>query len=546
VYSGLGFDACSAPSQTAMTAWAAASPFHAVGVYLGGANMACTQPNLTAAWVSAQAAEGWHLIPTYVGLQAPGNGCGCAVISATNAAAQGTAAAQSAVLEAQALGLSTGNPIYYDMENYTRTTTASETVLTFLGAWTTALHEAGYSSGVYSSELSGVEDLVAQQGTGYAEPDDIWTANWNGQQTTTDADIPVTEWADNQRLHQFLGGHTDDYGGASISIDSDYLDGATAAPGAETVTTTIASAPIVTVRPQPNGTIRVTPSWHGESGVSSWVISAGSTATTLTDVASVSASHATYVSPDAEADFEVEALNAAGQELGVSGTAPTPSNVAVFGHTAFVARRGPGGLPVRCNLISACRVSTTIILGHRTIARTGLQGVPAGGGIVHFPLSSAAHALVDNAGNAGLTVTVTVHSSTGRSATRTMKLVRFTATGSGPRRLAGSSAAVRILGVTDFVSHGWTGGILVACRQSTPCTVTPTVSLAGTALATSTAQTIGAGEIGYLSFRMTAAGHARLMRALGNQLGVGLQVTSTATGLAGGSSAHALIALDAF
>ena len=47
VYTGLGFDACSTPCPTTMAAWAA-SPYRAIGVYIGGANRACSQPNLTA------------------------------------------------------------------------------------------------------------------------------------------------------------------------------------------------------------------------------------------------------------------------------------------------------------------------------------------------------------------------------------------------------------------------------------------------------------------------------------------------------------------
>ena len=35
-----------------MAAWAA-SPYRAIGVYIGGANRACSQPNLTSSWVSA-------------------------------------------------------------------------------------------------------------------------------------------------------------------------------------------------------------------------------------------------------------------------------------------------------------------------------------------------------------------------------------------------------------------------------------------------------------------------------------------------------------
>ena len=545
VYTGLGFDACSTPSQATMSDWAS-SPFRAIGVYLGGANMACNQANLTATWVAAQADAGWHLIPLYVGLQAPGNGCGCASISTTNAAAQGTAAAQSAIQEAAVLGLGAGNPVYYDMENYSRTTTASDAVLTFLGAWTSTLHAAHYRSGVYSSELSGIKDLVAEQGTGYAEPDDIWTANWNGQQSTIDGAIPSTDWAAHQRLHQYEGGHTDNYGGASISIDSDYVDAATASPGSGTVTTSIASAPSLAVRPQPDGTLRVSPTWRGQTGVSRWQVVAGASPTALATIGFAPAAKSTLVARDAYPYFQVEAYNAAGQELGLSGTVATPSHVAMFGRSAFVASRGPGGLPVECYGIPACRVSTTITSGHTRLAATGPERVPAGGGIVHFPLSGAVHRLVTRAGNAGLPVTVTVRSSTGRVATRTMKLVRFSASGRGPRRVAGSGAQLAILGVTDFVSHGWSGGILVACRRLTPCAATPAVRIGATRVATARAQTIGAGEIGYLSFQMTAAGHARLMRARGNQLGVSVSLGGSAAGLATPVSAHALIALDAF
>jgi hypothetical protein len=549
VFTGLGFDACSTPSPTTMSDWSA-SPFRAIGVYIGGTNMACSQNNLTSTWATTEADAGWHLIPIYVGLQAPNNGCGCAAISSstTTAASEGVAAAQSAVAEAQALGLDAGNPIYDDMENYTRTISASQAVLTFLQAWTTTLHSAGYLSGVYSSELSGIEDLVAEQGTGYTEPDDIWVANWNGQASTADAALPSTDWADNQRLHQYRGGHTDDYGGASISIDSDYLDAATASPGTGALTTTIAAAPSIGVDPQGDGTTDLAPSWSGQSGVAQWRILAGSSPTDLAEMITVAGSHHTVVTHNAEAYYQVQAFNSTGQELGSSGTMETRSHVAIFGHSAFVANHGPGGLPVECFGIGGCRVATTIRDAHKLLARTGYAKVAAGGGIDHFALSPAVHKLVAGAGNHGLAVTVTIRSSAGRSATRLIRLVRFTTSGAGPRRVTSesSSTALRILGGTDFVSHGWTGGILVACAQSTPCAATPSVSLRGHAIATARVQSIGAGEIGYLSFQMTAAGHRLLGRATGNQLGATVSVTTSGQGLNPGSKATALLALDSF
>ncbi|HJS96849.1 MAG TPA: glycoside hydrolase domain-containing protein [Solirubrobacteraceae bacterium] len=230
LYTGLGFDACSTPSTSAMSAWAA-SPYRAVGIYIGGANEACAQANLSATWVEQESAAGWVLLPIYVGLQAPNNGCGCASIVPAQASAEGTAAADDAVNQAEAVGLAPGNPIYDDMESYNRNATNTPAVLAFLSAWTTELHARGYASGVYSSATTGVTDLVQQYGTGYVEPDQIWNAEWNNQQTTTSAYLPSTDWVNHQRLHQYQGGHNATYGGVTINIDSDYVD-AGAASGA--------------------------------------------------------------------------------------------------------------------------------------------------------------------------------------------------------------------------------------------------------------------------------------------------------------------------
>jgi hypothetical protein len=227
VFSGLGFDACAAPSISRMSAWAV-SPYRAIGVYIGGSNMACTQPNLTPQWVALESAAGWHLIPTYVGLQAPVNSCGCAAIDPGAASAEGAAAATDAISNASELGIGAGNPIYADIEFYPRTQTNSATVLAYLSAWTTELHAHGYLSGVYGSSDSVVPDLVAERGTGYPEPDDIWFAQWNGEHTLGSAYIPATAWT-GERLHQYSGGHRASYRGVAMRIDSDAVDGATAA-----------------------------------------------------------------------------------------------------------------------------------------------------------------------------------------------------------------------------------------------------------------------------------------------------------------------------
>jgi hypothetical protein len=229
-YTGLGFDACTAPSPRSMSAWAE-SPYRAIGVYIGGLNRGCSQPNLTASWVAEQTAAGWALIPTYVGLQAPTSSCSsCAKLSTSAAAAttQGTEAATDAVDQARIAGIGEGSPIYFDMESYARTASASSATLTFLGAWTARLHALGYVSGVYSSSASGIADLASRIGSEYLQPDDLWVANWDGRANATGSYFPAGAWSEHQRIHQYLGGHDETYGGVTINIDNNYVEGATA------------------------------------------------------------------------------------------------------------------------------------------------------------------------------------------------------------------------------------------------------------------------------------------------------------------------------
>src|SRR5215471_12966187 len=67
---GDAFDTCEAPSLSDMSAWLNSS-FVSINIYIGGANRACGNGNLSSSWVSSVEAVGWKLIPTYVGLQAP-------------------------------------------------------------------------------------------------------------------------------------------------------------------------------------------------------------------------------------------------------------------------------------------------------------------------------------------------------------------------------------------------------------------------------------------------------------------------------------------
>ncbi len=228
---GMAFDACSAPSTTTMSAWRS-SPYAAVGIYIGGSMRACGDGYLNASWVSAVTRAGWGLIPIYVGPQAP---CvyqsGLATISTTTAAAQGSANAVDAVVQAKRFGLGTGSVIYYDLEAYaTGNASCTTAVLTFVTAWTAELRRQGYQSAVYGNPGSLMSDMsraVAAHNAAFTPPDQVWYADWNQLQDTVDSSsYPAFRdnyWA-GKRLHQYAGDHQETWGGRAVNIDSNWVD----------------------------------------------------------------------------------------------------------------------------------------------------------------------------------------------------------------------------------------------------------------------------------------------------------------------------------
>ncbi|GAA1616368.1 glycoside hydrolase domain-containing protein [Kribbella karoonensis] len=224
-YTGLAFDTCTAPTLAQLTAWKA-SPYRAIGIYVGGVNRTCAQPQLTPAWVSGATAMGWRLVPIYLGLQAP---CGTRryKMSTTSSNREAVREADDAVAKAKALGLLPGGAIYNDMENYDRTNTVCRNaVLHYLSAWTKELHLQRYVSGIYANLSSGALDLAAAyNSTSYARPDALWIARWDGNSALTGwAGVPNTFWAVGQRGKQYRGDHAESYGGVTLNIDNDRFD----------------------------------------------------------------------------------------------------------------------------------------------------------------------------------------------------------------------------------------------------------------------------------------------------------------------------------
>lgn len=226
-YTGLALDTCAAPALATMQAWAA-SPYRAVGVYIGGVNRTCGQPQLTADWVSEVSALQWRLLPIYKGLQPScgGKATDQKIIPA-QAASQGRAAADDAAGQAQALGMLSGSALYNDIENYSTTSVTCRTaVLTYLSAWTGELHSLGYLAGVYANLSSGAVDLSGvYTSASYDRPDALWVARYDGKAELTGwPGVPDHKWAAGQRAKQYRGSHNETYGGAAVSIDNSRLD----------------------------------------------------------------------------------------------------------------------------------------------------------------------------------------------------------------------------------------------------------------------------------------------------------------------------------
>jgi hypothetical protein len=216
------------------------SDYAAVGVYIGGVNAACAGGNLTAGWVKSVASTGWGLLPAYVGPQAPCWGAGSGVlISPGSAAAQGSAAAADAIGDARSLDLPAGSPIYYDMEAYNGGTSCTDAVLQFLGAWDRQVQAAGYVTGVYSSQDSGIVDMqsgAVKKMPGFTPPDAIWIALWDDVASLNDGTLT---WPLAERNKQYSGNVNATVGGITLNIDRDFVGGPLARlPRASSVTGT--------------------------------------------------------------------------------------------------------------------------------------------------------------------------------------------------------------------------------------------------------------------------------------------------------------------
>jgi len=229
-----GFDTCQDPSRAAMNAWWPNSPWWWVGAYIGGSEMACSQPNLSATWLNENRTTGWRFQFIWVGPQAPCSGFGVTFSSNTTTAnQQGQHEAAAARAKLVSLGVTNGakgSPITYDLEAFNASScNALAAAKAFVKGWVQGLHASpALSAGVYGSTCA--SELQSYAGAG--QPDYIWGANYDGnQRTSVMSCVSSSSWASHQRLKQYIGGHNETWGGVTMNIDTDCANGPMAPTG---------------------------------------------------------------------------------------------------------------------------------------------------------------------------------------------------------------------------------------------------------------------------------------------------------------------------
>ncbi|MDE9366220.1 DUF1906 domain-containing protein [Luteipulveratus sp. YIM 133132] len=353
-FAGWALDTCTAPTTAQISAWRV-SPYRAVGVYVGGANRTCAQPQLTASWVTAVARMGWRVIPVYMGLQAPCTYRPNAVkITPSSAASQGASQAADAVTRARALGMLPGSAIYGDMEHYNPADTACRTtVLTYLSAWTAELHRRGYVSGVYANLSSGAPALSqTYSSTAYARSDALWIARWDKSTALTGwAGVSDSAWTNGQRAKQYQGDHNETWGGVTLNIDSSRFDAPVATVAMPwTVTSSTAlngrtapssRAPIATSY-APRSTIWITCQTPGTTVGSTSVWDKLTNGTYVTDYYVSTASSTTYTSPLPRCAFPYQVTVAGLSRRAGPSTSYAVRGTLAAGALAWVSCQAPG------------------------------------------------------------------------------------------------------------------------------------------------------------------------------------------------------------
>ena len=240
-FKGHAFDICTVPSLSQLNTWYNKSPYRAVNLYIGGISRYCANTELTASYVEKIAEQGWKLIPTWVGHQAPkpcANFNNPFPMDVNQAYQHGVDNANSAQKKMKELGLTylngKGGVIYLDLEHFAYSASCSDAARAYVNGWTTRLAQLGIMSGLYatSSGLSNNKMYTISK-----VPDVVWIAEWyktpgfRPNQTVWGLTyLSDGLWTGYQRIYQYSGGHDETHGGVKLNIDSNVAEGRVSIP----------------------------------------------------------------------------------------------------------------------------------------------------------------------------------------------------------------------------------------------------------------------------------------------------------------------------
>jgi len=229
-FTGYGFDACQAPNQSTMDELRRESPFWGVGIYIGGSERSCAQPNLTRTWVQTQRARGWKLFPVWVG---PQSHCADAafdhLVPESNAAAkrQGFREATRAARAATGLGLAKGSSLFLDVESYDNSiSSCNQPVLNYVSGWNSRLKALGWKGAMYSSAATGIrsiDNIKTSYPDVYALPSSVWFAEADGKPNARSKYLRSSYYV-HQRVKQYAVDVTRTYGSVTLDLDLNFID----------------------------------------------------------------------------------------------------------------------------------------------------------------------------------------------------------------------------------------------------------------------------------------------------------------------------------
>ncbi len=236
-----GFDRCELPSVSNMQTWWNDSPYFWYNVYIGGDEAGCPPGNI-GSWLNQVNGQGWNFEYTWVGPQPPCSTGYTNTFSSDPATAynQGEAQAGDAWNQLQSDGVANSavnTPVIYDLET-AGNGTCQGAINSFIQGWVNSLNTSpAQVPGVYGSICG---SNLAALATLNPPPYFIWGADWDNNPNTAVLDdgpggcgVPNGDWVSQQRLKQYNGDVSQNYGGVTMTVDEDCANSLTTPSGSQ-------------------------------------------------------------------------------------------------------------------------------------------------------------------------------------------------------------------------------------------------------------------------------------------------------------------------